>query len=80
MIINGKCNNSLAKSGKLGTIRESNQASGVLKEHYALYYVQKSSILLAGTDVRKISLVARGFSPIKIHFSDYPEKFNQQNK
>ena len=36
-----------------------------------LYYVGKSSILLAGTGVRKISYVACGFSPIEIHFSDY---------
>ena len=35
------------------------------------YYVQKSSILLAGTGVRKINSVACEFSPIKIHFSDY---------
>ena len=34
-------------------------------------YVRKSSILLAGKGVRKISSVACGFSPIKIHFSDY---------
>ena len=31
-------------------------------------YVRKSSILLAGTGVRKIGIVAYGFSPIKIHF------------
>ena len=43
--------------------------------HYAKYYVRKSSILLAGTGVRKISSVVCEFSPIKIHFSDYP-KFN----
>ena len=36
-----------------------------------MYTVRKSSILLAGTGVRKISSVARGFSPIKIHFSEY---------
>ena len=48
--------------------------------YYAKYYVRKSSILLAGTGARKISSVACGFSPIKIHFSDYPLKFNQQNK
>ena len=29
------------QSGKYVTIRESNQASGVRKVHYALYYVQK---------------------------------------
>ena len=41
---------------------------GVHKGHYWLYYVQKSSILLAGTDVWKITSVACGFSPIKIIF------------
>ena len=34
---------------------------------------EKSSILLAGTGVRKISTVACWVSPIKIHFSDYPK-------
>ena len=52
------------------TIRKLNQASGVLKVHYA-YYVCKSSILLARTGTRKISSVACGFSPIRIHFSAY---------
>ena len=32
-----------------------------------------SSILLLGTGVRKTSYVACGFSPVKIHFSDYPK-------
>ena len=32
---------------------------------------EKKNILLAGTDVRKLSSVAGGFSPIKIHISDY---------
>ena len=31
---------------------------------------------LAGTGVRKNSTVACGFSPIKIHYSDYPKRFN----
>ena len=66
--------------GKSGP--ESNQASDVGKAHYALYYVRKSSVLLAGTGVGEIRSVALWFSPIKIHFSDYivPEKFNQHNK
>ena len=34
---------------------------------------KKSFILLAGTGVRKTSSVACGFSPIRIHFSDYPK-------
>ena len=55
------------------TIRESNHASGVYKEHCAKYYVPKSSILLAGTGVWKISSVACGFSFIKIDYSDYPK-------
>ena len=38
-----------------------------------LVYVPKSSILLAGTGVRKISSVACGFSSIKIDYSDYPK-------
>ena len=61
------------QSGKPGTIRESNQASGVRKAYYMSYYVRKSSILLAGTGIRKISSVACGFSPVKIRFSDYPK-------
>ena len=36
---------------------------------------QKSSILLAGTGVRKFSFVACGCSPIKVQFSDYPKSF-----
>ena len=36
-----------------------------------LYYVPKSSILLAGTGVWKISSVACGFSSIKIDYYDY---------
>ena len=59
------------QSGKSGTIRESNQASGERKAHYVQLYARKSSILLAETSVRKISSVAIGYSPIKIHFSDY---------
>ena len=47
-------------------------ARGVCKEHYAYYYVLKSSILLAGTGVWKISSVDVG--SIKIHNSDYPKK------
>ena len=34
---------------------------------------QKSSILLAGTGVWKISSLACGFSSIKIDYSDYPK-------
>ena len=63
----------MVHSGKSLTIPESNHASGVYKEHYTLYYVPKSSILLAGTGVWKISSVACGFSSIKIHYSDYPK-------
>ena len=55
------------QSGKSGTIRELNQASGVCKAHYALYFVLKSSIFLAKTGVRIIGSVACGFSPIEIH-------------
>ena len=54
-------------------IRESNHASGVYKEHYASYYVPKSSILLAGTGLWKIISLACGFSSIKIDYSDYPK-------
>ena len=49
----------------------SNQASGVCKAHYLVVLWRKSSILLAGTGVRKIHSVACGFSPVKIHFSAY---------
>ena len=45
-------------SGKSATIRESNQGSGVCKEHYVLYYVPKSSILFNGNGAVKISFVA----------------------
>ena len=38
------------------------------------YYVPKSSILLAGTGVWKISSVTCGFSSIKIDYSDYPKR------
>ena len=38
-----------------------------------MYYLPKSSILLAITGVWKISSVACGFSPIKIDFSGYPK-------
>ena len=62
------------QSGKSRTIRKSNQAAGVHKAHYAYNYVRKSSILLARTGVRKISSVACGFSPVKIHFSDKGER------
>ena len=60
-------------SGKSVTIRESNHGLGVCKEHYVLYYVPKSSILLAGSGVWKISSVACRFSSIKIDYSDYPK-------
>ena len=59
--------------GKSTTIRESNHGLGVCKEHYAKYYVPKSSIWLAGTGVWKINSVACGFSSIKIDYSDYPK-------
>ena len=36
-------------------------------------YVRKSSLLLAGTGVRKISSVACGFNHIQINFSDNPK-------
>ena len=58
---------------KSGTIRDSNQASGVHKAHYAWYYVRKSSILLARTGVRKIGSVACEFSLIKSIFSVNPK-------
>ena len=51
--------------GKCATTRESNHGSGVCKEHYAKYYVPKSSILLAETGVWKISSVTCEFSSIK---------------
>ena len=65
-------------SGKSATIRESNHGSCIYKEHYALYYVPKSSILLAGTGVWKISSVACGFSSTKIDYTDCPK--SEQNK
>ena len=65
--------NQIKHSGKSVTIQESNHGSGVYMEHYAQYYVQKSSILLAGTGVIKNSTVACGSSSIKIDYSDYPK-------
>ena len=47
--------------------------SGVCKEHYAYYYVPKSSYLFAGNGEVKISSVACGFSPVKIDYTDYPK-------
>ena len=41
---------------------------------WAMYYVWKSCIVLAVTGIRKNSNVACGFSPIKIHYSDYPKR------
>ena len=38
-----------------------------------LYYVRKSSFLLAGKGVRKISSLACDFSPRKIRLSNYPK-------
>ena len=58
-------------SGSQQAIREPNQASGVRKVQYTLYYVRKLFILLARTGVRKMSSVACGLCPVKIHFSDY---------
>ena len=53
---------------KSNVVRELNHGSGVCKEPY---YVPKSSILLAGAGVWKISSVVYGFSSIKIDYSDY---------
>ena len=41
-----------------------------------MYYVPKSSILLAGTGIWNISCVACGFSSIKIDYSDYPKSYS----
>ena len=60
-------------SGMSATIRESNHSLGVCKVHYVLYYGPKSSILLAGIGVWKITSVACGFSCMKIDYSDYPK-------
>ena len=65
----GKIETADLQSGKPDTIREWNQASGVRKTYYAQYHLQTGSILLSGTN----GSVACGFSPIKIHFSDYPK-------
>ena len=55
--------------------RELDHGLGVCKEHYAQYYVPKSSILFAGNGAVKISSEACGFSPFKIYYSDYPKSF-----
>ena len=59
----------LCHLGKSATIRESNHGLGLCKE----LYVPKSSLLIAGTGLWKISSVASGFSSIKIDYSDYPK-------
>ena len=59
--------------GKIRQNSESNQASGVFEGHYEKYYILKSSILLARAGVGKISSAPCGFSPIQIHFSDFPK-------
>ena len=43
-----------------------------------MYYLCKSSTLLARTGQRKTSIVACGSSPIKIHYFDYPKCFNNR--
>ena len=52
----------LQQLGKSGTVLEWNQASGVRKVYYSMFYVlfyaRKNSILLAVTGIRKISSVA----------------------
>ena len=60
---------------KFGIVRHNRIESwlGVCKEYYAKYYVQKSSILFAENGAVKISSVACGFSPVQIHYSDYPK-------
>ena len=68
----------ISLSGKSCTIQESNQASGVRKAHYALHSVRTRSILLAQMGVRKISFVAYGISPIKIHYFDYSKRFTNR--
>ena len=65
--------NLYATFGKVRNNWDSNHGSGVCKEHYAYYYVPKSSILLAGTGVWKISSVVCGF-----HYSDYLKSLNSR--
>ena len=36
---------------------------------------EKSSILLVGTGVRKKCILAFGYSPIKIQYYEYPQRF-----
>ena len=43
--------------------------------------MMRSTILLAGTGVGKISSTGCGFSPFKINFSDYPKSlFSRKNE
>ena len=58
------------QSGKSGTNRESNQASGV---RVVLHVCTKKVNFVSRNRLRKISSLACRFSPIKIHFSDYPK-------
>ena len=76
----------LNHSGKSATMRESNHGSDIhvysapvmctgpemyVRSITGSTLYQKSSILLAGTGVCKISSVACGFSSIEIEYSDY---------
>ena len=60
-------------SRKSTTIRESNHGSGVYRRITRSTMYQKSSILLAGTGVWKISSVACGLSSTIIDYSDHPK-------
>ena len=62
-------------SGKSATIQESNNGSGVCKEHYALVLCTKMLPFFARNGAVKISSVACGFSLVKIDYSDYPKSF-----
>ena len=67
------CDKYQSNSGKSATIRESNQALGVHmydRRITRIVICTKSSILLDGKGVKKISFLAREFSRNKIYLSN----------
>ena len=57
--------------GQSGKSENSRIESSIVRRCVVLHVGKKSSILLDRTGIRTISSVACGFSPIKLHFSDY---------
>ena len=62
--------------GAIGKSRHNMRIKPRMYVRHSIMY-EKNCILLAGTGVRKISYVACGFSPIKIHRSEYLTRINE---